>query len=310
VICDPVSIPLWKNINLSNTTNSQDGWLVQGSVANGIVTDPMYLMVSNISHSCDAFFSGIPYSGPQVILGGAQDGDIVSNTIKLEAMITDLSGATANNQQLAVAVNGLPARWSLGPSNTISLDTHYAPSGAYQVIAADWSSFPVVFDLQNPPMDMQVTYDTPTTLSLDFENSAFLVNSGDMCGPEVGTNYIIFGVNQPDTISATISDPSNGKTLASYSGYVPNAGQIALAWNFTQTNGLPYTNDSYAIHFVANDPADLLVTNTISRQGVRYAGGVIITHAGENPNDPFGSLLNSYAQTWIDQTLGGASFFL
>jgi len=269
LVCDPVNKPTWKTINLSGSSDSQDGWLVQGSVPNYEVTDPMFLMVSNINLAYNAFFRAIPYGGPQVQILGAQPYATVSNTLALQATITDLSGTTTTNQQMAVTVNGLPARCTVGPSNTISLDTKYAQSGSEEIEVAA-SSLPVAFDPQNPPMDARLIWATTAALPLDFENRAFLVNASDMCSPDMGTNYIAFGVNQAGNISATISEPSSGRLLASYGGYVPYATTLHLIWNFTEANGVtPYTNDTYKVHFVASGAATLDLTNRIDRQGVR-----------------------------------------
>jgi hypothetical protein len=304
LISDRVGAPTWKSVDLGGSSDAQDGWLQQGSVPNWKVTDPMYLTVSNINLSYSAFFRAIPYAGPEISLAGAQDYDTVSNLLSLSAAIMDLSGTTTTNQQLTLTVNGLPARYTLGVSNTISLDTRYAPSGAYQVVDATLASIPVTFDTQNPPMDSQLEFDSTATLSLDFENNAFLVNASDMCSPDVGTNYIQFGLAQPDYISVTISEPSSGRLLMTNFQYVATAGTVAIPWNFTEADGVTaYTNDTYAVHFVANDPTALAITNSIARQGVKSGAGVMITYAEENPASTTGSWLNGQAQTWIQQTL-------
>ncbi len=306
LICDKVETPTWKTIDLSGSSDSQDGWLIQGSVPNDQVTDPMFLMVSNINLTYNAFFHAIPYGGPQVQITGAQPYDTVSGTISLQAFITDLSGTTTTNQQFAVTVNGLPARCTLGSGNMISLETTYAPSGV-QEVEVSLGSVPVAFDPQNPPVDAQLTWATTATLPLDFENPAFLVNASDMCSPDMGTNYIAFGLNQADQISATISDPSSGRLLASYGGSVPYATTVYLVWNFTEADGVtPYTNDTYEVHFVASDPTTLDLTNRIDRQGVRGGAGTILSYAQDNPAmDPTGfiSWRNSQGDTWIGQTL-------
>ena len=306
LVCDNVATPTWKNIDLSGSSDSQDGWLVQGSVPNNEVTDPMFLLVSNINLTYNAFFQAIPCGGPQVQILGAQPYDTVSNTVALQALITDLSGTTTTNQQMAVTVNGLPTSSVVGLGNTISLDTRYAQSGSEEVEVAV-SSVPVLFDPQNPPIDARLAWATTATLPLDFENPAFLVNASDMCSPDIGTNYIAFGLNQADAISATISDPSSGRLLASYSGSVPYAMTVYLAWNFTEADGVtPYTNDTYKVHFVASDPTTLDVTNRIDRQGVRGGAGTILSYAYNNPltdTTGFAGWLNDQADTWIGQTL-------
>lgn len=306
LVCDTVDKPVWKSIDLSGSSDSQDGWLVQGSVPGYEVSDPMFLMVSNINIAYKAFFRAIPYGGPQIVLTGAQDYDTVSNTIALTVAITDLSGTTTTNQRPAVKVNGLAARSALGQDNTVSLDTRYAPNG-YEEVEFTMGSVPVPFDPQNLPFNAQLEWDTTATLTLDFENSAFLVNAGDMCSPDVGTNYVAFGVNQADQISATISEPSSGRLLASYSGYIPYAATVYLEWNFTEADSVtPYTNDTYKVHFVAYDPTTLDVTNSIDRQGVRAGAGTIISYALEDPlTDLTGTATwcNSQAETWIYETL-------
>ena len=304
LVCDKAETALWKNIQLSGSSDTQDGWLIQGAVPALQVADPMYFLVSNISGASAAFFRAIPYGGPQIQLTGAQPYATVSNSITIHATLTDLSGTTLSNQQLVVTVNGLAPRWSLGTSNNISLNTTYAASGV-QEIEVMLGSIPVVNDPQNPAMDTQLEYDTTVALPLDFENPVFLISASDMCSPDIGTNYILFGLAQPDQVSVTIREPSSGRVVMTYSNHV-NAGTLAVAWNFTEANGTtPYTNDTYAVHFVAYDPTTLDITNQIDRKGVRVGGGVIITYAEENPNEPTGtaSYLNGQADTWIAQTL-------
>ena len=308
LICDKVETPTWKNIDLSGSSDSQDGWLIQGSVPDDQVTDPMFLMVSNINLAYNAFFRAIPYGGPQVQITGAQPYDTVTAILSLQAVIADLSGTSSTNQQFTVTVNRLPARYALASGNTIALETTYAPSGIQEVEVA-LGSAPLIFDPQNPPLDTQLTWATTATLLLDFENSAFLVNASDMCSPDMGTNYIGFGLSQADEITATISDPSSGRLLASYSGSVPGAMTIYLAWNFTEADGVtPYTNDTYKVHFVAFDPTTMDLTNHIDRQGVRPGFGTILSYCQDDPasditNGWFISWQNSQADTWIGQTL-------
>jgi hypothetical protein len=306
LICDRVATPTWKNIDLSGSSDSQDGWLVQGAVPSDQVTDPMFLLVSNINLTYNAFFRAIPYGGPQVQITGAQPYDTVTGAVSLQAVITDLSGTTAANQQMAVTVNGLSARCTLSSGNVISLQTTYSASGIQEVEVA-FSSVPVVFDLQNPPMDTRLVWATTATLPLDFENPAFLVNQSDMCSPDIGTNYIAFGLSQADQISATISEPSSGRLLASYGGFVPYAMTVYLVWNFTEADGVtPYTNDTYKVHFVASDPTTLDMTNHIDRQGVRPGAGTILSYCYDNPLPDTTGLVgwgNDQADTWIGQTL-------
>jgi hypothetical protein len=70
VVCDKVETPLWKTVDLQGGSDAQDGWLVQGNVPNWAVTDPMYIMITNINPAYSAFFRAIPYSGPVVTLTG------------------------------------------------------------------------------------------------------------------------------------------------------------------------------------------------------------------------------------------------
>lgn len=266
----------------------------------------MFMLVSNLNLSYNAFFKAIPYGGAQMQLTGPQPNETVSNIISLQAVITDLSGLTSTNQGLAVTVNGLQPRatLTLGSTNTVTLDTRYAASGL-QEIEVSYGSIPFAFDPESPPMDTQLAYGNTATLSLDFENPAFLVNASDMCSPDMGTNLILFGVNQPDHIQVTISAVSDGRVLANYAGDLQNPGTAVIPWNFTEADGAtPYTDDTYVVHFVANDPTTLDVTNTIDRQGVRPGAGVILTYCEEsNTNNQWMGWINSQAETWIDQTL-------
>ena len=107
LICDKVQTPVWKSIDFQGLSDRQDGWLVQGSVPNWQVTDPMYFQVSHIIRDANAFFRVIPYAGPLVTLSGPQPYDTVSNTIAIQADIQDLSGVT--NEHFEVTVDGLPA---------------------------------------------------------------------------------------------------------------------------------------------------------------------------------------------------------
>jgi hypothetical protein len=294
VVCDSVALPLWKNINLSDTTNAQDGWLIQGLVPNWQVADPMYLMISNVSLSCDAFFQAIPYSGPQITLSGANSGDTVSNIITLQATIADLSGTTG--QEFEMDVDGLPARCTLGPSNTFAIDTRYAPSGSADVSLSVANTDALIYDWQNPVFDTKLTYQTSADLPLDFSNPTYVEFSGDMCSPDVGTNYILFVVSEPQNIQAAISDPSNGHVVARYSGYVPYPATVEIPWNFTEGDGVtPYSNDTYVVAFEASDPTDLSLTNTIARTGVRAAAGCAVTYETEDPSTPTGAYLDSQA---------------
>jgi hypothetical protein len=235
LVCDKPETPVWKNIDLLASSDTQDGWLIQGSVQPYKVTNPMFMLVSNINLDYSAFFRATPYGGPEILLSAAQNYSTVSNTITLTANISDLTGTRVTNHQFAVKVNGLPARWAHTSTNGITLDTRYAPAGI-QEVEVTMGSVPVVFDPQDPPISttlwdansQQLEWDATATLPLDFENPAFLVNASDMCSPDMGTNYITFGINQAGQISATISEPSSGRLLATYSGYVPYAATLSL----------------------------------------------------------------------------------
>src|SRR5579883_1454600 len=65
-ICDNPARALWKNLSLT-TQDTSDGWLVQGSVPSYLVTDPMWMMISNIS-TWPAVLRAIPYGGPRIAL--------------------------------------------------------------------------------------------------------------------------------------------------------------------------------------------------------------------------------------------------
>jgi hypothetical protein len=75
LVCDKVETPTWKNIDLLGSFDAQDGWLIQGYIYPTAVTDPMFLLVTNIPPQVNAFFRAIPYSGPQVTLTGANPND-------------------------------------------------------------------------------------------------------------------------------------------------------------------------------------------------------------------------------------------
>jgi hypothetical protein len=163
-----------------------------------------------------------------------------------------------------------------------------------------------VVNPQSQAFDVPSVYTGTATLALDFENPVYLANSGDLVGPDIGTNYIFFGVSQAASISARIFEPISGRTLALYSGYVPGPTEIALLWNFTESDGTAFTNASYTIQFAASGNT-LTTTNTIDRDGVRRAAGIIIVRVDEvpHPSDPQdnSALFNSWAIQYIDQTL-------
>lgn len=307
LICDKVETPIWKSINLTGP-NTNDGWLVQGTVPNYQVKDPMFLVVSNMTSLYSAFFRAIPYSGPQVQLTGKQPNAVVSNTIVLTAAITDLSGVT--NEQFQVTVNGVPARSSFAAGNAINIDTRYHPSGDEIVYLNAFNTGLRVNDPANPPDKAKLSFSTLASLPLDFENSTYVGFASDMCSPDVGTNNMIFYVNKAQQITATISNPTNGQTLASYGGYMPYAGNVQISWNFTQSDGrTAYGGDSYAVSFNAlgSGPTTLKITNTIDRVGVRAGAGTLLTYQWEDPDYPGadGHWLNDQSDNYIKSTLVG-----
>jgi len=306
LICDKVETPLWKNIDFIGASDAQDGWLVQGLVPNWKVTDPMYFLVDNLNPECNGFFRAIPYGGPQIQLTGAQPYDVVSNTVTLQATITDLSGVS--NVQFSVTVDGAPARYSFGTNNTINLETKYNPNGVSTVYLNAANNNARVYNPTNRPDNTKLTFASSASLPLNFVNDTYLAFASDYAPPEIGTNYILFSIDKAQDIEARIFDPSNDQTLASFAGYVPFATTVALPWNFTLGDGVtPYTNDTYAVHFVAFDPTELTFTNTVDRVGVRPGAGCYLTYQEEDPFDfAYGggnAYLNDQANTWIKQTL-------
>jgi len=299
VINDMVDAPLYKTIDLSNT-NNQNGWLIQGLVSRHNVTDPMYLMISNISRSYNGFFRAVPYDGPQIQLTGKSAYATVSNIITLTATITDLSGVT--NEQLDVTVDGLPARYSLGPSNTINLDTRYNYTGPVNVYVSALNNAQI-YDPTNPPDKARLFYSGAATLPLFFTNDTYLAFASDYCPTNVGVNYIYFTISKAQEIEASITDPADDHLVAYFYGYVPYPATVAIPWDFTDADGVtPYTNDTYVVTFTAFDPATLTITNKIDR-GVRAGAGCFLTYQWEDPADPTGDYLNTQADIWIGQTL-------
>jgi hypothetical protein len=303
LICDQVGTPVWKNVNLVGP-DAQDGWLIQGLVANWKVTEATFMLITNLNPAYNAFFRAIPYSGPLINLTGVQPSDVVSNVISITASISDLSGTT--NHQFAVTVNGLKARFTIASSNIVNLDTRYAPNGTEEVELYAGNDNANPLNIQNPTPDKKTVFANTATLPLDFSNDTYLVWASDMCSPDVGINHILFAVSKAQNIAATISDPSNGQVLASYSGYVPYPATVDIPWNFTKADGAtPYTNDTYSVTFTAYDPATLTITNTIEHAGVRTAGGAIVTYEEEDPKLSAGPYLNSEANKWVSSLAAG-----
>lgn len=302
LVCDSPARPTWKNVSLSGASDSQDGWLIQGIVANWRVSDPMFIMVSNILSVREAVFRAIPYDGPIVTLSGPNDYDTVSNIITLQATISDLTGTS--NEQFSVQVNGLDARMTRS-NNTFNVDTAYAVNSSVSGSASEIevtieNTNALVSDLAIFFADTSQQFDTVTTRTLDFENSVYVASAGDMCSPDVGTNTMVFGVDQAQNITAVISDPNSGRIVKTLSGYVPFPTPVGVPWNFTETNGAPYTNDTFKVAFTAQAAGKTVTaTNRIDRQGVRTVAGTIITYEDEDPTLPAGPYLNSQANTWV-----------
>ena len=257
----------------------------------------MFIVVSNISRDYNAFFRVIPYDGPQIEITGAQPYDVVSNTITLQAKITDLSGVT--NEWFELTVDGDYARYGIGTNNTIPLETKYNPNGSCSLYVKAGNRAQIA-DPANPPMDTKLSFSGSTSLPLDFENDTCMVFSGDNCSPEVGTNYILFAIDKAQDIEASISDPSNGQVVFHYAGHVPYPATIQLPWNFTKADGVtPYTNDTYVVKFVAYDPTTLTKTNSLVRDGVRIAARNIVTYEEDDPNLSYGAALNAAAEKFV-----------
>ena len=293
LICDKAESPTWKSIDFLGASDAQDGWLVQGSVPAWKVTDLMYFKISNIARDCNAFFRAIPYEGAQVNFISPQPYDVVSNTISIEAAVSDLSGIT--NAQFEVTVDGLPARYSLGSNSIISLNTKYNPEGPVNITLRSQNRARV-YNLTNRLDNQKIFFSGAETLPLTFENDTYLLFQSDHASPDIGTNYFYYVTDKPQTITASIYSPVNGRVVKSFSGYVPFAATISLSWNFTEANGTtPYSNDTYAVTFQTSNPTTLTYTNEIARDGVRNAAGCFITYQWEDPLLPNGDLLNEQA---------------
>jgi len=308
VVSDALDRPLFKAVDLLGTSDAQDGWLIQGLISNWKVTSPMFMMVSNINLAYNAFYRAIPYSGPQVDLTGFNDYDTVSGIITLQAAIMDLSGTT--NEKVVVLVDGLDARYTIGSSNSIDVDTRYAPNssiyGQYTTVSIEvGNTSALISDPQIFVPETKSAYASTAEKTLDFENAECVVSSGDMCSTDVGTNYFMFGITHAQNISASIEDPSSGRTIKSFSGYVPYPAIVQLDWNFRETGGAPYTNEAYSVTFVAQGipgtrpPAIPLTTTNHIPSGVRTPAGAILTYMEEDPSRTGGSYLNSEANKWV-----------
>jgi hypothetical protein len=263
LVCDKVETPTWKAIDFSGASDAQDGWLVQGTVPYSQVASTMFMLVTNINTTYNAFFRVMPYDGPQVVITGTnQPYDTVSNLITLTAQIYDLSGAT--NEGFLVDVNGDPA--SIGSSltnNTVTLDTKYNPNGLNNVDLTVQGFATVYGYTTNAPGDMKLLFRSATSIPLDFENVNYLLFQSAFADRDIGTNAILFVCNKEEDITCTISDPSNN-VVASYGGHTPGPVTVEIDWNFTEADGVtPYSNSTYIVHFVASDPDDFLFPNQI-----------------------------------------------
>jgi len=300
VVCDKLDTPLYKSMDLfAPAINIQNGgWLVQGSVPSWQVTDPMYLVVSNISTVYNAFFRVIPYGGPVVSLVGTNNPyDTVSNSVTLQAQVRDLSGVT--NEGWAINIDGAAARYSLGSNNSFTFETKYNPDGVANIYL-NVKNQARIFDPTNPPDNAKIFFSASGTIPLDFENPQFLAFASDWCPPEAGTNYIYYYLAKDQPIACTISSPVDGRVVARYSGNAP-AGYVAIPWNMTEADGVTaYSNDTYVVAFTAFDPDTWVSTNSLDKGGnIRLPGGCFLTYEWEDPSTPTGSFLNDHADTAI-----------
>jgi hypothetical protein len=305
LVCDKVETPTWKTIDFAGASDAQDGWLVQGTVPRWNVTDAMFMLVTNINLTYPAFFQAIPYSGPQVAINGVPSPyDVVSNTITLNAQILDLSGTT--NEQFSVSVDGDTARFGFGTTNsTISLETKYNPAGLHNVYLNVYNGASV-YDPTNAPDNTKLVFSSSASVPLDFENDNYVLFASDNASPEIGTNYFYYVISKAQNVAGIIFDPSDNHVVLAFTNYVPYAAQVYFGWNFTEADGVtPYTNDTYAVQFIAFDPDNFINTNTIERTGVRPGAGCYLSYQQEDPMDITGegSYLNTKADLWLNQNL-------
>jgi hypothetical protein len=300
VVCDKVNTPLYKNMDLFAPANNVEngGWLVQGSVPAWQVTDPMFLVVSNISTVYNAFFQAVPYSGPVVTFSGANPYDTVSNSVALQATVTDLSGVT--NENWTVNVDGAAARYTLGAGNTFTFDTKYNVDGLDNINLTVGNQARI-FDTNNLPDNAQIFFSAGGSIPLDFENPQYLSFASDWCPPDAGTNYIYYYLAKAQPIACTISSPVDGRVVASYSGSAPGAGLVAIPWNMTEADGVtPYSNDTYVVTFTAYDPVTWVSTNSLDKGGnIRVPAGCFLTYEWEDPSTVPGNFLDNHADTAI-----------
>jgi hypothetical protein len=309
LVCDKVNTPIWKVVDFNGASDAQDGWLVQTFVTQPNVASTMFFQVTNLNMSYDAFFTVIPYNGPQVaIIGTNQPFDVVSNVITLTTQIYDLSGTT--NEHFLVDVNGdsISTRSSLS-NNAITLDTKYNPNGQdYGIDNVDLSvgGFPTVYG--NSPntnvADIQTSVASSASIPLDFENVNYLLDQSFLAQRDIGTNSMLWVCLKEEDVTCTISDPSSN-VVASYGGHITGPSIVEIDWNFTEADGMtPYSNTTYTVHFVASDPDDFLFSNQIANNDeIRRAAGCFVTYENENPGDPLGAQLDAGQTTWLDETL-------
>jgi hypothetical protein len=287
LVCDKVNMPIWKAIDFNGASDAQDGWLVQGLVYQSDVTSPMFFLVTNLNMAYNAFFTAIPYAGPQVVITGTnQPYDTVSNVITLTTQIYDLSGTT--NEYFVVDVNGNSFAHAVLSNNAVTLDYGYST---------------------NATGNTQLIFNSATSIPLDFENVNYLLYQSAIAERSIGTNAMFWVCNKEEDITCTITNPSNNQVVASYGGHIPGPALVEIDWDFTEADGVtPYSNTTYIVHFVASDPDDFIFPNFVDPANeVRPAAGVFITYEQEDENDwIYGTtsiFVNQQANTWLDQTL-------
>ena len=302
IVCDNLALPVWKNIDLLGSSDAQDGWVLAGTVPNWQVTDPMYFLVQNLPAGDNAFFAAVPYGGAHVTLSGPSPDSTVSGVVTLTASIQDLGGTS--NEIFSMNVDGAPARYTIGAGNMISFDTAYNINGGNNIYATVVCANAVVYNPTNVPDNANLVYTGQGILPLDFENHMFLAAQSDYCPDDAGTNNILVYIDNPQTINWTISDPANDTIVASYGGYVPQAGYVDIAWNMTEADGVtPYSNNIYVVQFTAYDPGSLAFTNNIDRSRLRFPQSCLLSYEWEDPNTSDGLTLNTRAAIAIDGNL-------
>lgn len=239
--------------------------------------------------------------------------DVVSEDLLLNATIADLSGTT--NHSFAVRVDGDEAYYSLSGS-TITLDTRYSPADICSVYLHVANRASVYNPTNILAENAKIYFSGSDFIPLEFTNSTYMIFAGNNSSPEIGETYALFAIDRPREIDATITDPADGRLVAHYSGYVPYAAVVQIPWDFKNSDGSDYTNDTYVISFSAYDPPVLgdpqasppppiTPTNSIARTGVRLAGWNAITYEEEDPKFPAGPYLNSEGAKYV----GGLTVF-